>query len=48
MGKNKVKTKKAKKQGQVEDVVWGIFSQTGNVAHYLLYKELDRNEENHR
>ncbi len=47
MGNNK-KAKKSKNNGQVEDVVWGIFSQTGNVAHYLLYKELDRNNTNHK
>ena len=47
MGKNK-KAKKSKNNGQAEDVVWGIFSQTGNVAHYLLSKELDRNNTNHK
>ena len=47
MGKNR-KTKNSKNNGQVEDVVWGIFSQTGSIAHYLLYKELDRNDGNHR
>ncbi|MBE5737113.1 MAG: YqzL family protein [Clostridiales bacterium] len=35
------KQEKGKKQKKANDLAWDLFSQSGNIAHYLLYKELN-------
>ena len=40
MRKNKGQTKR-KDLKSVDDLAWGLFSQSGSIAHYLLYKELN-------
>lgn len=41
MGKNRDKIKQKK---ETEKVVWEMFSESGSIGHYLLYKKLKGND----
>lgn len=42
MGKESKKEKAKKRAKNADDIAWDMFSQSGNIAHYLFYKELNK------
>ncbi|MBQ7236219.1 MAG: YqzL family protein [Clostridia bacterium] len=44
MDKKKDKKLKRLEEDSALMAAWGMFNQTGNVAHYLLYKRLEEKE----
>ncbi len=38
-------TKNQKNKNDTEEVVWDMFSRSGSIGHYLLYKKLHRDND---